>query len=255
MTNDNWRLWEKRKEYGDMLYKRAIGDLDEMESSKAICHVLSDYYKTGMKLLDAGCGPAHYLRSLRKRLDKNIYYTGVDATEYYISLAKKAFPDSSRFHVGEIFNLPFNDSEYDIVINNNVLLHLPPPPTKAIEELIRVSKKYIIIRTTFGESNYIIKQIWSENEGAASQHYAKDLISSDYDLKAFHYYNMYTEKYLTDIIRNISPEIHIEMVKDDMWTAFDNTSDTDVPATKSVNEKQIAGNLLLDWKFIILTKE
>jgi len=33
---ENWRIWDKDKEYGDLFFKRAIGELPEMESSKAL---------------------------------------------------------------------------------------------------------------------------------------------------------------------------------------------------------------------------
>ncbi|MFC1931522.1 class I SAM-dependent methyltransferase [Chloroflexota bacterium] len=127
---DDWRVWKQDKFYGDLMYKRATGTLDEMESSKALCKILSHFYEKGMKVLDIGCGAGHYLRSLRLRIDENIDYTGVDATEYYVELARKAFGDASRFLCGDIYNLQFKANSFDIVICNNLLLHLPPPTNK-----------------------------------------------------------------------------------------------------------------------------
>ena len=55
-----------------------------------------------MKLLDVGCGAGHYLKSIKERLNKTVDYIGLDATKYYIDLAKKAFP-VNEFIVGDIF--------------------------------------------------------------------------------------------------------------------------------------------------------
>ena len=170
MSEEQWDFWENYKQYGDLFYKRATGELEEMESSKALCQVLARFYRKGMKVADIGCGGGHYLRSLRQRIDPEIDYTGIDATAYYIQCAQQAFPEiADHFHIGDIFDLSVEDGTFDIVINNNVLLHLPPPPTKAFAELIRISRKYVVIRTIFGERNYIIKEIRPQEEGYEQQ--------------------------------------------------------------------------------------
>ena len=124
--------WHEDKKYGEVFFKRAVGEMDEMESTKSVCSVLKTIYKPGMKVLDVGCGAGHYLKGLRERVDANINYTGVDATEYYVNLAREAYQDDALFRVGDIFNLDFEDREFDIVMCNNVVVHLPPPPTGAI---------------------------------------------------------------------------------------------------------------------------
>ena len=88
MKQDKWKSWDYDTAYGDVFYQRAIGELDEMESSKALCQVVSRFYQAGMTLADVGCGAGHYLRSLRARVDEDINYTGIDATPYYIELAQ-----------------------------------------------------------------------------------------------------------------------------------------------------------------------
>ena len=130
--NDKWKIWERTPAYGDLLYKRASGDEQEMESSKALCKIISRFYSPKMSVLDVGCGAGHYFRSLRERIDPDIDYYGIDATEYYVKLANKAFPNRDTFSVGNIFDLKFDACTFDIVFSSNVILHLPPPPTKAI---------------------------------------------------------------------------------------------------------------------------
>ena len=116
---EDYQFWNREKEYGDVLHERATGKKEEMESSKALCKILSPFYRRRMKVLDVGCGPGHYLKSLR-RLDENMDYTGMDITEYYIQMAKKAF-DGIPFYLGDIYNIPFGDNSFDIVLCSNVL--------------------------------------------------------------------------------------------------------------------------------------
>lgn len=252
---DDWRIWNHTKAYGDLLYKRATGDEDEMESSKALCKILSPLYEKHMKVLDVGCGAGHYLRSLRLRVDENIYYTGVDATEYYIELAHKAFGDASRFLCGDIYNLQFKDNSWDIVICCNLILHLPPPPIKPISELIRVSSKYICIRTVFGERNYITKEVRSSEEIQGLPAREGNLIDQEGKPLAYNYFNMYTEQYFRDIVSDISGNIDMKIIRDDYWNPFDNTAVAGKTATKVMGDKQVSGNLLLDWRFIVLSKK
>lgn len=237
MLNNNWKIWEKSPEYGKALYyKSAIGEADEMESAKAMSKILAQLYSKGMKVLDVGCGAGHYLRSFRSRLDKDIDYTGLDATQHFIDLAKEAFKDT-RFIKGNIFNLDIEDNSYDLVVSSNVILHLPPPPDKAIKELVRVSKKYVVIRTVFGERNYIIKEVRGD-------------IDKEGEPSSFNFFNMYTEEY----IRNVLKGLKVEVVKDDMWKPFDNRKEGGETATRIVNGMQVSGNLILDWRFIIIEK-
>src|SRR3989338_233108 len=111
MLKDTWRIWDNDLKYGDLLFRRATGEAEEMESSKSLCEALKPIYRPGMKVLDVGCGAGHYLLSLRKRLDPKISYTGLDATAYYVSLAQKAFPGVG-FVQGDILKLPFWDGAF-----------------------------------------------------------------------------------------------------------------------------------------------
>jgi 2-polyprenyl-3-methyl-5-hydroxy-6-metoxy-1,4-benzoquinol methylase len=254
VKNDNWRVWNRDDGYGELLFKRATGQLEEMESSKALCKVMTSFYQKGMTVADVGCGAGHYLRSLRTRLDVDIDYTGIDATDRYIALAKKAFPRNATFLSGDIFGLPFESESFDIVINNNVILHLPPPPKKAIEELIRIARKYVVIRTVFSERNYVIKEIRNTDALGTCELDGHAAADDEGNAKHFNYFNMYTKGYLRSVIHTIDPHVDIKIIDDDMWKTFDNRELTSQTGTKVIGDYQVSGSLLLDWKFIVITK-
>lgn len=249
-----WKNWTEEKDYGDMFFKRATGELPEMESSKSVSNLLKTFYKPGMSLLDVGCGTGHYLRSLQEHLDKNINYNGTDATPYYIELAQKAFNNPAIFKVGDILNLPYEDKSYDIVMCNNVVMHLPPNLEKPISELIRLSKKYVVIRAMFGDRNYVVREVLTKKDLEFDKN---ETNVSSYDLEKlnFRYFNMYTESYYRDLINSLAPGSKVTIEKDNNWKPFDNSSDSKTPtATKTMGEFQVSGNLILDWRFIIIEK-
>ena len=253
MSKENWYIWDHDKTYGDTMHKRALGELPEMESAKALCEVLKPYYQPGMTLADIGCGGGHYLRSLRARLDPAINYTGVDATEDYIRMAQEAFPEVS-FQVGDIYALPFEDQAFELVTCCNLVSFLPPPPVLSLKELIRIAQKYVVIRVTIGTRNYIIKEIRGSSDGLSEAVLERDLVTSDADLKLFNYHNMYTETYYRQVIESIDPQLKVEFVVDDMWQAFDNRALSNATGTRVVGGQQVSGNLLLDWRFLVISR-
>jgi SAM-dependent methyltransferase len=249
MSNENWYIWQHDQTYAETMRRRATGNLPEMESAKALCNVLQAYYCKGMTLADIGCGGGHYLYSLRRRLDPDINYTGVDATESYVHMAREAFPEVPVY-LGDIHALPFADESFDLVTCCNVVSFLPPPPVAALKELLRIARKHVILRVTIGERNYIIKEVREGLPGLAEQ----DLVKSEADLELFSYHNMYTENYYRGVLESLSPGAKLEFLKDDSYQSFDNRSLTDATGTRVIGQQQVAGNLLLDWRFIVVSK-
>lgn len=253
MSEENWFIWKYDAAYAETMQKRATGDLPEMESAKALCQVLEPYYREGMTLADIGCGGGHYLHSLRQRLDPAINYTGVDATDRYVRMAREAFPEVP-FFVGDIHALPFGDESFDLVTCCNVVSFIPPPPVNALKELLRITRKHLVIRVTIGERNYIIKELRGHGDGSCEPVSEIDLVKSEADLELFSYHNMYTESYYREVLPRLAPGAKLEFLKDDFWQSFDNRPLSDVTGTRLIGGQQVAGNLLLDWRFIVVSK-
>jgi len=65
---EEWQQWGKRPEdYEKHNAHRLTGDLPEMESTKQLVNLISEEYKTGMKVLDVGCNVGHYLKGIRRQ--------------------------------------------------------------------------------------------------------------------------------------------------------------------------------------------
>lgn len=93
-------------------------------------------------ILDAGCGEGFTMDNLSKNnIGKKI--EGVEYSKDAIKIGKKLFP-SLTINQGSVYNLPYKDNSFDLIICTEVLEHLEEP-TKALREILRVSKKYLII--------------------------------------------------------------------------------------------------------------
>lgn len=238
-NDSSWRVWDRPvyTEYGHQLQERATGARNEMEASKSLCKILKDIYKKGMRVADVGCGPAHYLYSLRKRLDENIDYTGIDATQQYLELAKDTFGQSAEFILGDVLDIPCLDKTFDLVLCNNLLIHLPPSPKKAIKELMRLSRQHVVIRTICGPHNYVIKQLLDD-----------DIL----DTSNYCYLNIYTRSVLRSLIEDVDKTATVTFLDDDAWKPFDNSES--LQGTKTMGKHQVSGNLIIDGSFIIISK-
>lgn len=93
-------------------------------------------------VLDVGCGEGFTLSKLKEnKIGKK--YEGIDASREAIYIGKKQYPELN-LKEGNIYKLDYKDNSLDLVICTEVLEHLENPE-KALRELLRVSKKYLII--------------------------------------------------------------------------------------------------------------
>ena len=113
--------------------------------------LINNFYSTLISLvrpllpktvLDAGCGEGFTLNKLMSNQIGQII-EGVEYTKEAITLGKKLFP-KAKIEQGSIYSLPYKNNSFDLVLCNEVLEHLENPQ-KALLEITRVSKKYIIL--------------------------------------------------------------------------------------------------------------
>jgi len=259
--DNSWKVWDDLPELGENFYSRSIDEKDEMESSKSVSKIISEFVSDEDKILDIGCGAGHYLSSLDKKITKKFSYHGVDATENYLRLAKKAyegkvteFRDVPTFELGDIYNLPMADKYADIVMCNNVLLHLPKIQ-KPMEELWRVSKKYLVIRTLVGDVSMRTKFVKEPEE-----------FDDNGEPLNYNYQNIYSQKYIENIIAGLKDVKHFKIFQDLDFDQSkigehnfeDNYSSEHIDKkfiTTILDGLQTSSYLLLPWCYIILEKD
>lgn len=93
-------------------------------------------------ILDAGCGPATELEGYAQA-GLNVTYTGLDQSVYMLTRARERYPHAQLIH-GSIEQMPFAQSQFDVVLLKHVLEHLNGYE-QAVHEAVRVSDKAIVI--------------------------------------------------------------------------------------------------------------
>jgi pseudaminic acid biosynthesis-associated methylase len=100
-------------------------------------------------VLEVGCNKGHNLLALTQLLGCGRDIVGVEINEYAANLARR---DGLAVFDGTVYDLQFEDGEFDLVFTAGVLIHIPPNKLHtALSEIYRVSGKYILTMEYFSE--------------------------------------------------------------------------------------------------------
>ncbi|NRR19242.1 bifunctional 2-polyprenyl-6-hydroxyphenol methylase/3-demethylubiquinol 3-O-methyltransferase UbiG [Brevibacillus sp. MS2.2] len=121
-----------------------IWEQDPTQHQVEITELILSKIPNGVKsILDIGCGNGIVTNRLAKKYDR---VCAVDISEEALKYVQ------TEKIVGSIDKLPFKDEEFDLILISDVLEHLPTEVfEKGIQELQRVTKRYILIVTPFQE--------------------------------------------------------------------------------------------------------
>ena len=96
----------------------------------------------GMSVLDCGCGPGPLTLGFAEIVAPG-WVVGIDIEPSMIDQANALAADSDmenlEFQVADIYDLPFEDGEFDVVFSSAVTEHLSDP-IRALREILRVTK-------------------------------------------------------------------------------------------------------------------
>ena len=243
----------------EIYYKRAIGKLPEMETSKAMAKVLNKLIVKNDKVLDVGCASGHFYRSLSREIKKNFYYTGIDPYEIFLNKAKMAWKKKTnvKFVKGNIYNLPFENKEYDISYSSNVFIHLNDIITP-LKELLRVSRKYIILRTVLYDVSYKIQLVYNNKWWKYIDVKPADEFDAHGQPRAFSYFNILSKDYLVQNIKRLYRKAKIKIIKDNFFKKnkiiLSGKKEKRPLATRIIGNEQVSGLILQPHYFVIISK-
>lgn len=146
------KYWAKEKystidpdEYTKDRFSTPAGRLIDETEKKAVPDLLLRYLPKNtekkVKILDVATGTGRLAFFLERNL-KQAEITGVDINENMLEKAKQfsqEYDSRVKFMKGDIYNLPFQDSQFDAVVGLRFSMHLPQID-KVIREFSRILK-------------------------------------------------------------------------------------------------------------------
>ena len=130
-TTDNYRKHTHRNPIQRLLLWNFFRHLVNLTSSRKVDSIL-----------DVGCGEGFTLYRLKER-GIGTRLEGIEYLKDAIDLGKKMYPEI-KITQGDIYKLPYEDNSFDLVLCTEVLEHLEDP-AKALKELVRVSRRYLVV--------------------------------------------------------------------------------------------------------------
>jgi ubiquinone/menaquinone biosynthesis C-methylase UbiE len=128
-------------------------------------HWLRNYWLreqvTSGNILDVGCGVGVLLSDIHRH-KANVELYGLDINLRYLAEARRIVPEA-RLINASIYQIPFPDGFFDTVICAEVLEHLLDP-MKALSELKRVCKTYLVISVPTYRSLLCVKRYYRNVE-------------------------------------------------------------------------------------------
>ena len=151
-----------------MGYSDEFRQLLDRRSAETHAAYLLPRLEPGMRVLDFGCGPGTITVGLAKLVEPGEVH-GVDMEESQIEIARAAAAagghDNVAFHFGNILDLPFEDSSFDVAHCHAVLMHVPDVRA-ALAEVKRVLKPGGIVagREMIVSSSFVEPDLGGLNE-------------------------------------------------------------------------------------------
>lgn len=242
----------------DLHFKRAIGEVPEMESSKAMAKLVYENYTPSDTIADIGCSSGHYLYSILKYLNSQDFsYVGVELHDLFIGKAREAWRNqiNAEFRQGSIFAIPAENKEFDLLICSNLLMHLPTI-VKPLEELIRVTRRKIIIRTYIGSKSFKIQEVKNNSFWPSTRVTPENEFDDNGNPNFFEYENIWGKTYFESVVRRFAPGAKIDFIEDRFFdpSAIEETAKTgNLPnPTRTLGNMQIFDYIILPYHFIII---
>ena len=121
--------------------------------------------EAGLALLDVGCGPGNITIDLASRVSPG-RVVGIDAAATVVDTARAEArargATAVEFKVADVYELPFDDGEFDVVHSHQVLQHLADP-VAALRQMRRVCRSGGLVAAR--DSDYETMTWYPESDG------------------------------------------------------------------------------------------
>ncbi len=246
---------EENKKYLSLSVQRSKGLLPHMEVAKAFSKLLKKDIKDKTKVLDVGCLSGHFLKTFREKNNRNFFYQGLDPFSLHINAAKKVWSNdqNSDFKVGWAQKIPFKKKQFDISICSNVFTHIPSI-LNPIKELVRVTKKKIIIRTPIHNRSYRIQMVFNNKWWKYTTVSPENEFDKNGNPRSFEYYDVHSKDYMHAVIKKYYKNAKISFIKDIFFSKkmINNPKEKKNIPTRVIDNMQITDLMIVPNYFVII---
>jgi len=140
---------EVAKSYDEVRFGSWHGWLAHRSETRTLELMIKRYFEPKGSVLDVPCGTG---RLMGVEVDEGYQVTGGDISEEMLKIARHRFfgSRSVTFQRVDVQKLPFANDFFDYLVSYRFMCHLPPEARRAaLEEMLRVTKKVLVINYYF----------------------------------------------------------------------------------------------------------
>ena len=168
----NHDLWNEYTTENEGIFQKELGDL--------IYHISLTLGAT--RILELGCNAGNNLRSFPIDYDVN----GLDMNKVALEKAKKIHKNFN-FYEGSLLDVPFDNSEFDLVFTRGVLIHINPDALSSLyQTMYDSSNKYILVGEYYNPSPMTINYR-GHDDRLFKRDFAGDMLEKFNDLRLVDY--------------------------------------------------------------------
>ena len=172
-------------------------------------------------------------------------------------LQKKIWKNNKNisFKLGWAQKIPYKKNQFDIVVCSNVLTHIPEI-TKPLKEMLRVTQKYLILRTPVHDKSYRIQMVLNSKWFKFTNVLPENEFDSKGNPRAYEYFDVHSKDFLKSVIKNINPNTKIKFIKDNFFSSnkIMNKKEKKLASTKVIKGMQVTDLLIVPHHFLIIKK-
>ena len=257
--NQCYDISQKNVDYLNISIKRSLGKLPHMEVAKAYSNIINKIKikKKQISILDVGCLTGHFNNTFKKKLKNNFTYTGIDPWKLHIDAANKIWKNdkNANFKIGWAQKIPFKKDEFDIVICSNVITHIPEI-IRPLKEMLKVTKKYLIIRTPIHDKSYRIQMVLNSKWFKYTNVKPENEFDKKGNPRVYEYYDVHSQDYFYSVIKSLDKKAKVKFIKDTFFStkSINNKNEKKLNKTKIIDGMQVSDLLILPHQFVIIEK-
>jgi len=255
--NQCYDVSEKNVDYLNVSIRRSKGKLPDMEVAKAYSKIISKTKLKNFSILDVGCLTGHFYRTFKKRIRQKFHYSGIDPWTLHINAAKKIWKNdkNTSFKLGWAQKIQYKKNQFDIVVCCNVLTHIPEI-IKPLKEMLRVTKKYLILRTPVHDKSYRIQMVLNSKWFKFTNVLPENEFDSKGNPRVYEYFDVHSKDFLKSVIKKINPNTKIKFIKDTFFSSKNimNKNEKKLASTEVIKGMQVTDLLIVPHHFVIIKK-
>ena len=247
--------YQKNKEYMHLSRKRSQGKLPEPEHSKATAKIINTLIKGNFSLLDVGSQTGHFFRTFNRVFKTKIKYIGLDPYKIHTEIGCKIWKNfkNCSFKLGWVQKIPLKKNSVDITLCSNVLTHVPNIGLP-LKEMLRVSRKFIILRTPVHYRSYRIQMVYNKKVWKYSNIKPENEFDKNGKPREYNYFDVHSKDYLLGQVKKFNKKASVKFIKDTFWDAkkINSKSEKKVAPTRVIAGNQVADLLIIPHYFVII---